>query len=122
VGKDAAKLLNSKNWLSAARHRSVWGKKTGGRPWSGNGPKSHKGKTRERKAEKRLICRLNLCIMSLFCKDSLHLTQLPISQKPAGLSPVLGALLDQKNNYLVEEDEIATSLHVIALTAKYLLL
>ena len=30
-----------------------------------------------------------------------------MSWKPAGPSPVLGASLDQKNNYLVDEDEIA---------------
>jgi hypothetical protein len=74
------------------------------------------------KAEERLICKFNLSIMIFFCRDSLNPKQLPISRKPAGLSPVLGALLDQKNNYLFDEDEIATSFHVIALAAKCLLL
>jgi hypothetical protein len=57
-----------------------------------------------RKAEERLICRLTLSIMQIFCRDCLNPTQLPISWKPAGLSSVLGALLDQKNNHLVDED------------------
>lgn len=73
-----------------------------------------KGQKEGRKAEERLIYRLNLCIMPVFCRDSLNPTPLPISRKPAGLSPVLGALLDQENNHRVEEDEIATGFHVVA--------
>jgi len=82
------------------------------------------GERQEEGSQRRdsYIYRLYLTTMPFFCKDRLHPTQLPISQKPAGLSPVFWTLLDRKNNYLVEEDEIATSFHVIALTAKYLLL
>ena len=80
------------------------------------------GQEEVRKAEERLVCRLNLSIMPVFCRNSLNPKQLPISRKPAGLSPVLGAFLDQNYNYLVDEDEIATCFHVIALTAEYLLI
>ena len=82
------------------------------------GERNEEGK----KAEERLICWLNLSIMSGSCRDSHNPTQLPISRKAAGLSPVLGAFLDQKNNDLVYEDERAAGFHVVALTAKYLLL
>jgi len=75
-----------------------------------------------RQPEDRFICRLNLTVMPVFCRDSRNPTPITVSRKPAGLSPVLGALLVQKDNYLVDEDEIATSFHVVALTAKCLLL
>jgi len=50
------------------------------------------GQEKGREAQDRLICSLNLSIMPLFCRDSLNPTQLPISRKPAGLSPVLGGV------------------------------
>jgi hypothetical protein len=48
VWKDATKLPNTKNGHSVSRNRVTGGRKQG-RPWAGNGVRSHRRKRRRRR-------------------------------------------------------------------------